>query len=151
MHSFTEMVRQLRDHKGTNGLVLANGGVATYQHVVILSSNPRADGSPYPQQAPLPEYVDDLPVPQIAETPEGEAVIETYTVEFNRDGTPLRGHIVGRLKQTGHRFLANHGDASTLDQLCSTSAEPIGRTGYVKGDPAKKGRNLFSFARGSRL
>ncbi len=70
------MVRQLREGKGRNGLVLANGGVATYQHVVILSSNPRSDGGTYPQEDPLPEYVDDLPVPKIAAQAEGEAIIE---------------------------------------------------------------------------
>ena len=76
MHSFTEMVRQLRAGKGQNGLVLANGGVATYQHVNCLSVKPRKDDSGYPQQNPLPEYVEDLPVPQIAAEAEGEAVIE---------------------------------------------------------------------------
>ena len=151
MHSFTEMVRQLRQGKGKNGLVLANGGVATYQHVVLLSSQPRTDGSSYPQENPLSEYVDDLPVPKIADHPEGEATIETYTVEFNRGGTPMMGHVVGRLKGNGHRFLANHADISTLEQLSSNSIEPIGRSGYVKADTKKAGRNLFSFSKNSKL
>ena len=76
---------------------------------------------------------------------------QTYTVEFNRDGTALRGHVVGRLKENGHRFLSNHADASTLDQLCSTAIEPIGRSGYVRPDTEKEGRNLFSFSRTSKL
>lgn len=76
MHSFTEMVRQLRKGNGKNGLVLANGGVATYQHVVCLSTSPKADGAAYPQENPLSDYVDDLPVPKIAAQAEGEAVIE---------------------------------------------------------------------------
>ena len=63
----------------------------------------------------------------------------------------MRGHVIGRLKENGHRFLANDADASTLDQLCSTSIEPIGRSGYVKPDIEKAGRNLFSFSRPSRL
>ena len=76
MHSFSEMVRQLRTGNGKNGMVLANGGVATYQHVVCLSTRPKADGLAYPQENPLPEYVEDLPVPQIAAQAEGDAVIE---------------------------------------------------------------------------
>ena len=76
MHSLTEMVRQLRKGNGKNGLVLANGGVATYQHVVCLSTRPKADGSAYPQENPLPDYVDDLPVPKVTTQAEGEAVIE---------------------------------------------------------------------------
>ncbi len=70
-------------------------------------------------------------------------VLQTYTVEFNRDGSPSRGHIVGRLKTNGHRFLANHGDMATLQQLSSGLSEQIGKSGWVKaGD---KDRNLFFF------
>ena len=150
MHAFTEMTRQLRKGKGRNGMVLANGGVATYQSVVCLSSQPRKSGS-YPEKNPLPEYITDIPVPEIDDSAEGEAVIETYTVEFSRDGSPLRGHIVGRLKKNDHRFIANHADRSTLHQLCSFTEEPIGRAGYVRPDTEKKGRNLFSFGEEAKL
>jgi hypothetical protein len=168
------MVRQLRKGDSQNGLVLANGGVCTYQHVVILSSRPRRDGSPYPERNPLPDVITDVPVPTVDDQAEGEAIIEvslalvplclmkegmlivmgwgqTYTVEFNRDGTPLRGYIVGRLKSNGHRFLANHGDTNTLQQLSSEVKEPIGRSGWVQPDSEKKGRNLFSFEKGVKL
>lgn len=70
------MTRQLRDGKGKNGLVLANGGWVTYQHVVCLSRSPRSDGLPYPDDAPLPKYVTDVFVPKIAEVAEGDATIE---------------------------------------------------------------------------
>jgi Thiolase-like protein type 1 additional C-terminal domain len=63
----------------------------------------------------------------------------------------MRGYVVGRLKKNGRRFLANHADASTLEQLCSTTTEPVGRTGHVKPDVEKAGRNLFNFSRTSRL
>lgn len=57
--------------------------------------------------------------------------------------------MVGRLKKDGHRFLANHGDESTLVQLTSSVREPIGRSGWVKrGDD---GRNVFSFEGGGKL
>ncbi len=153
MHALTEMVRQLRKGKNQNGLVLANGGVATYQHAICLSSKPRKGGSPYPDQNPLPEVITDVPVPEVDVEAEGEAVVETYTVEFNRDGSPLRGHVVGRLKGNGHRFLANHGDERTLHELASWVKEPIGRSGLVRneGGGKGKGRNLFSFEGGARL
>ncbi|KAK5175147.1 uncharacterized protein LTR77_000284 [Saxophila tyrrhenica] len=143
MHAITEMVRQLREGKGKNGLVLANGGVVTYQAAICLSSSPRRDGLPYPSANPLPAAVKDVQTPQVDEKAEGDAIIETYTVEFNRDGSPLRGFIVGRLKSNGHRFLGNHADDATLQQLCSQKVEPIGRDGKVK--TADDGRNLFVF------
>ena len=71
------MVRELRSGKARTGLVLANGGVATYQHVVCLSTQPR--NSPYPEENPLPQILDDEPVPAIDEKPMGEATIEVFT------------------------------------------------------------------------
>jgi hypothetical protein len=166
------MTRELRKGQSYHGLVVANGGVATYQHVIILSSRPRQDSSHYPSSNPLPEVIADIPAPPLANQAEGEAVIEvypactlsictepvlitlpyqTYTVEFNRDGTPLRGYVVGRLKKNGHRFVANHDDENTLQQLSSATREPIGRTGWVRKDTEREGRNLFGFEKGVRL
>lgn len=72
---------------------------------------------------------------------------QTYTVEFYRDGAPKLGHVVGRLRD-GHRFLANHADVSTLQQLASNTQEPIGRSGWVW---TVEGRNLFSFTERAKL
>ncbi|KAI1611376.1 acetyl-CoA C-acetyltransferase [Exophiala viscosa] len=146
MHAITEMTRQIRAGKGRHGLVLANGGVMTYQHVICLSKSPRREGVAYPDKPPLPEVIEDVPSPEVDAEVQGEqdAVIETYTVEYKRDNTPLRAYIVGRLKSTGHRFVANHGDEETLRQLCSQTEEKIGRTGRVKSDGQ---RNLFVLKR----
>lgn len=80
MHAFTEMTRQLRHRKSTgvdsNGLILANGGVMTYQHVVILSSQPRKDKNPYPSANPLSSNPSEDPAPTIEEKAKGEAIIE---------------------------------------------------------------------------
>jgi hypothetical protein len=70
------MTRQLRAGNGKNGLVLANGGVMTYQHVICLSSSPRRDGSPYSEKPTLPDVITDVPVPVVDGEAEGEAVIE---------------------------------------------------------------------------
>ncbi|KAK2739194.1 hypothetical protein FQN57_006637 [Myotisia sp. PD_48] len=153
LHAITEMTRQLRK-KGAaprHGLVLANGGVVSYQHVVCLSSHPRQDGKVYPAKNPLPDLLTDDKTPTTDAEAEGDAVIETYTVEYNRDGTPLRAYIVGRLTSNGHRFISNHADESTLKQLSNASKEPIGRSGYVRKDTEKKGRNLFSLEQSGRL
>lgn len=167
MHALTAMTRQLRQGKGKAGLILANGGVLSYQHVVCLSREPRRDGKTYPTANPLPEVVDDVPVPDVAAQAKGHAVIEvrlpssltpieieadttqTYTVEFGRDGKPTMGHIVGRLAANGHRFLANHADENTLKVLSSTTEEQIGKRGQVW--TLEDGRNVFSFAAAPKL
>lgn len=71
--AITEMTRQLRQGKGRNGLVLANGGVISYQHAVCLSSRPR-DG-PYPDSASL-SVGNDTPSPPVDADATGPAVIE---------------------------------------------------------------------------
>lgn len=76
LHAITEMTRQLRQGKGKTGLILANGGWVTYQHVVCLSSSPRSDGLPYPDTPPLPKYVTDVQIPKVVEEAEGDAAIE---------------------------------------------------------------------------
>ncbi|KAJ4345327.1 uncharacterized protein N0V89_011457 [Didymosphaeria variabile] len=150
MHALTAMTRAIREGKGRTGLVLCNGGMLSYQYVVVLSKDPRAVVV-YPQENPLPQEITDVEVPDIVEQPEGEATIETYTVEFNRDGTPLRGYIVGRLKSNGNRFLANHGDESTLRQMAEGAGEIVGKSGWVGQDTERKGRSLFSFEKLSRI
>ncbi|OAL55831.1 hypothetical protein IQ07DRAFT_676084 [Pyrenochaeta sp. DS3sAY3a] len=150
MHALTEMTRQLRQKKGRTGLVLCNGGVLSYQYVVLLSTEPRKSGE-YPRENPLPPQITDVPAPELVLNAEGEAVVETYTVEFNRDGTPSRGHIVGRLKSNNKRFLANNSDENTLRQMVDSGAEVIGKIGWVWQDEKKKGRGLFAFADPARL
>jgi hypothetical protein len=150
MHAFTEMTRQLRAGKGKKGLVLCNGGVLSYQHVVVLSTSPREEGQ-YPPVNPLPYELKDVESPDIETQAQGEGVVETYTVEFNRDGSPLRGHIVGRLKASGKRFLANHGDEATLRQLASSTTECVGKAGVVRQDQERKGRGLFTLEKGAKI
>jgi hypothetical protein len=150
MHALTEMTRQLRDGKGKKGLVLCNGGVLSYQYVVVLSGEARKQGT-YPVVNPLPEILEDVEVPELAVAAEGDAVVETYTVEFKRDGMPLRGYVVGRLKSGGKRFLANHGDEETLKQMAGGKSEIVGRSGWVWQDGEKKGRGLFAFDKPAKL
>ena len=68
------MVRKLRKGEAKKGLVLANGGMVTYQYAVCLSSQPR--NSPYPDRNPLPDLLKDDPVPEVDDKAEGEAIIE---------------------------------------------------------------------------
>jgi len=76
VQALTAMVRGLRSGNGQNGLILANGGVLTYQHALCLGTQPRRNESAYPDTNPLPRYVTDLPIPRISAQAEGEAIIE---------------------------------------------------------------------------
>lgn len=74
---------------------------------------------------------------------------QTFTVEYNRDGSPGMALIVGRLRDSNRRFLANHADEETLKQLAGSAVEQIGQSGQVQ--TAEDGRNLFSFAVKTKL
>ncbi|KAL2699355.1 hypothetical protein AAEP93_009330 [Penicillium crustosum] len=149
MHAVAEMVRQLRKlsgaHKPSNGLILANGGVMTSESAISLSTHGRRGNGRYPTRdnreilpaSPLP--------PSISMHGEGEAIVETYTVEYDRENHPKLGHIVCRLKSNGHRLIANHGDIPTLEQLSSWTEEPIGRIGFLRRSLTTAGQNLFFF------
>lgn len=144
MHAITEMSRQIRSRRINTGLILANGGVLSYQHALCLASRPRA-ASPYPDSRISSDTIVGAS-PQVEAFPQGAAKIETYTVEFGRDGKPKIAFIIGRWTATGGRFVANHGDQRTLQRLASAFEEQIGKEGYVetrqdpKGEPAS---NVF--------
>lgn len=72
-----EMVQQLRSAQGKrNGLILANGGVASYENTVCLSNIPRLDGLPYSQDNVVLDTAAELPCPPFDEQAEGPATIE---------------------------------------------------------------------------
>jgi hypothetical protein len=166
------MTRQLRGSSNRNGIILANGGVLSYQHALCLSSLPPKKEKSYPCSENLGGLVSGSAPPIDLEV-EGPATIEvcshciftcdyakstdcfkTYTIEFNRNGTPLRAYIVGRLVSTNHRFLANEGNQSTLSCLSSSKEEQIGKLGTVRtGSLEESGqrRNLFVFHTACRL
>lgn len=127
MHALTEMTRRLRGARETqNGLVLANGGVLSYQHAAVLSSSPRKDGRSYPVRAVLDEHM-AVSAPTVVEQADGQAVVETFTVEYDRSNAPKQGFVVGRLAD-GRRFVANTRGRETLRALVSDDGpEPIGR------------------------
>jgi acetyl-CoA acetyltransferase len=79
MHALTEMTRQLRagrerGRRARKGLVLCNGGVLSYMHAVVLSSEPRAEGG-YPVDEGLPAVLES-DAPRVTTQPRGEAVVE---------------------------------------------------------------------------
>lgn len=69
------MIRVIRDGKYQNGLVLANGGVLSWQHAICLSAQPRSDNSPYIMQAVL-DNGERSQGPEFTDQAQGQAVVE---------------------------------------------------------------------------
>ncbi len=128
MHSIAVMLRRLRQKPGGYGLITGNGWYLTKQSTGIYSTAP--PDRPFEREDPavLQRQIDALPHPDVIETPQGTAKIETYTVVHKREG-PFMAIIVGR-DASGRRFVANTpDDAETLAGL--ERGEQVGRGGTV--------------------
>jgi acetyl-CoA C-acetyltransferase len=131
-HATAAMTVKLRRGAG-NGMIVANGGYATHNHSILLSSD-QARG----MRSAADYHVDAAAaslrnnVPQLIDTYEGVGKVETYVVPYGRDGTPSSATIIAR-NPAGQRFLASVSadDSVALDQLVTGRVEPIGLTGQA--------------------
>jgi len=131
-HAVVSMVDALRKG-GRNGLLFANGGFATNNHTIVLSRAPTSPDAVL-QSFDFQAEADAArgPAPPVDEAYAGPGVIETYTVLFERDGSPRWGSIVAR-GSDGQRFLAKvpASDAAGIAFLTDGAAEPVGSPGVA--------------------
>jgi acetyl-CoA C-acetyltransferase len=134
-HALVSMVLALRE-RGRYGLLFANGGLATHSHSMVLSRAALGLNG-FPQNFDYQSEADALrgPVPSIEEDYRGAATVETFTVFYDREGSPRQGVIVARSTR-GSRFLAKvpEGDRAAIHWLTDGEHEPVGAAGTaVKG------------------
>ncbi len=132
MHAIATLLDRVRAQPGSIGLVTALGWYLTKHAVGVYSAAPREGGFRREDPAPRQAWLDAQPAPELAREPQGAATIETYTVLHDRDGSPVRGLVVGRLDD-GRRFLAiAPDDRAVLEAL--TAREGVGLPGRVRRD-----------------
>jgi hypothetical protein len=110
-------------------LLYGQGEFVTKHHAIVVSAEgPRGDAI---LAEPSVQHIADAKrglVPSFSTTAEGEAMIETFTVIYDRDGAASHGVVIARM-QRGERVLARvTEDISRLTNLGST---PIGAAGEV--------------------
>jgi acetyl-CoA C-acetyltransferase len=117
-------------------LLFGQGEFVTKHHALVVGREPRPGGAlPPDEEGTRQRHVDAESSPKLDTSPEGTGVIETFTVEFGRDGSPERAIVVGRLED-GRRFVANDPDADDMAELVAPGVETVGRKGTVApGDP----------------
>jgi acetyl-CoA C-acetyltransferase len=129
-HAAAGMVRKLR-RTGTYGLLYGNGGVVTKNHAIVLARQPPPAGL-HPQDYDVQARADAMrgPIPTLIEEHAGPAAVETFTVIYERDGSPKFGIVIGRTP-AGERFVARvpKEDTATIDFLTSGASEPVGASG----------------------
>lgn len=129
MHAVAETVDRARKTPGSYGFVGANGGLLSKYSAAVYSTTPT--GWKEDTSAAIQEEINSWPsVPQTSR-PEGPATIETFTIQYDREGNPTVSTVIGRLGETGERFIAMGlpKDAEILALL--QSEDPIGEQVYV--------------------
>jgi acetyl-CoA C-acetyltransferase len=131
-HAVASMVDKLRRDKGT-ALLFANGGYATHNHAIVISSSPFPDAIfPHDFDCNKEAKARRGPVPETDGDYEGPATIETYTVFYSRDGLPKVGTVVA-FTPNGKRVLASVPpcDEAMIAFLTDGKVEPVGSSGRV--------------------
>lgn len=126
-HGIAAMVERLRATPGEIGLVTGLGWYATKHAVGLYAARPPEDGAGF-AAADVQEEVDVLPQCRLDAEAEGDVEIETYTVLYDRDGTPSHGIAVCRTGE-GNRAWGTLHQADDLAEL--TTTEGAGRKGRL--------------------
>lgn len=127
LHSLARAVERLR---GTDrrGLVHANGGFLSYQHAVVLGGRPTEYVS-----GPVGVRTGGLEVVvEPAELDGTDVVVETATVEYDRDGTPAQAFVVVVTESGVRAAVATpHHDAAAAAEWSLTAVSRPGRESHV--------------------
>jgi acetyl-CoA C-acetyltransferase len=129
-HAIAAMVRKLRV-KGRNGFLFGNGGFCEHNHCIVLSRDALTAPS-FPQDYDAQAIADARrrPIPPLTDAVEGDYPVETYTVLYDRDGTPRQGVVLSH-GPDGQRIIAkvDAEDSRSLAFLTEGSVEPVGKIG----------------------
>lgn len=134
-HATCAMVKALRAAPGELGLLYSNGGFISKHHTMVISTSAPENGI-----APgfsVQEEADRRrkPVPPLNESLSGPVTVETFTVMYERDGTPKQGVIVAR-NSAGERGMAcvPATDTDTIALLTDTENSIVGMPGSITPD-----------------
>jgi acetyl-CoA C-acetyltransferase len=132
-HAAVAMTRRLRE--GGTGLLYGQGEFVTKHHGLVLADRPAPDGGRALEDVSVQATADARrgAVPAFVEAATGQAVLETHTVLYDRDGAPTHGVAIVRTTD-GARALARvpADDVDTLAALTDPDAFAIGRTGTLR-------------------
>ena len=132
-HAACGLVRALRGAPGQAALLYGQGEYVTKHHALVLGAGPSPQGLPradYSVQAQADARRG--PVPAFVTAHTGPAVLETFTIVYDRAGLPTHGIVIARTPG-GARLMARvpAEDPATLARLTDLDASPVGTQGHV--------------------
>jgi hypothetical protein len=132
-HATCAMVRSLRAAPSEAALLYGQGGYVTKHHALVVASvAPDAASLMTPHDVQPEAEAAREPVPMLDPNFTGPAMLESFTVVYDRDGTPAYGGVVGLTADGARVFGRVAGDdGDTLALLLDAGASPIGSAGQV--------------------
>jgi acetyl-CoA acetyltransferase len=136
LHAVIELTRRLKARQGDSrhaeyGVILANGGNATYHHAMAFSSKPTAFVNKLADELVLPK-------PVVVDTLDAVVQVVTYTVAFGHKNDPIYGVVIVESSRK-ERTIANVVDP---EGIATCLRGPIGLKGSLK---VKGDKNIFKF------
>ncbi|MEC3909530.1 acetyl-CoA acetyltransferase [Sphingobium sp. CR2-8] len=131
-HAICAMVRALRAHPHSSGLLYGQGGYVTKHHALLLGSDAPQDTLAADWSVQAEADRNRGPSPQVREDYAGPATLEAFTVRHSRDGEPDQGIVVVRTP-AGERTLARVPGhyRETIDLLEAWDRSPVGTDGMI--------------------
>lgn len=127
-HAIARMTELLREDDAGAGLVTALGWFATKHSIGVYGRRPPRGGF---RAASAQEAVDSLPSRRVVKDHDGPVAVETWTVTYERDGSPSLG-IVACLLPDGARSWGLVRDPAEL--VAMTTEDQVGRKGTLHAD-----------------
>lgn len=132
-HAVCAMTRLLRSGAEGTGLLYGQGGFVNKHHALILGNRPAA--CPLALQYTAQTQADRArgPIPALTTNFAGPAVLETFTILYDRDGAIGHGVAIARTS-AGSRLMAKvlAEDSETLDALTLSEHSAVGMQGQVR-------------------
>ncbi|VXD04166.1 Acetyl-CoA C-acetyltransferase [Pseudomonas sp. 9AZ] len=128
-HALAAAVRELREHKGHNALIYGQGEFVTKHAAIVLANTPPLKS---PQMLDVQADANAAAGPQsrLLESYQGAATIESFTIIYDRNGTPSQAPVVARTPNGERVICLVPGDDQAVINLL-LSQDPIGRDGYI--------------------
>ncbi len=142
LHAICRMVELLREDREKIGLIHALSWYYSKHSYGLYGGTSKA--SPFVNEEKIPGQpdLDRIRGPRVVAEAKGRATVETFCLFHDREGTPSKGLVIGRM-ENGSRFLSSvQGGEPVLEEMMKEEA--IGREGTVRHDEAT-GRNAFDF------
>ncbi len=146
MHGLCATVDKLRASVGsadapTVGLVSALGMTATKHAYMVVSNDPARNAAADGKGHKVVLADEEVTGPTLVDEISGEGVVETYTIEFDRDGSAARTIMVVRFDD-GTRTVAN-GSCSVDEVRALMESEGVGlRVGVIGGTAGEGDANV---------